>query len=333
MMEEILKLQSNIRTKKEKERAIKTSSNERYTDIFKPITTTLEKLKPSLQPPAPPPPPPPQLVLQQQQHQKEEGGEEGELKSEEEEDEEGEYGDEEEEEDMKEDTDEIGLYDNVLASILESDRDDGVFGLKVNPHNPRVGQIGRFNFRVTKDNKIDFHSVHRKVTEAHITDPYLWALLLVKNPNRINLELKTQEGKYKKFVLDYMKIVDGLDLVTTALANPRVSVTNRIKYKLIKAIHMDVSGSGFLFSVRPPPLLAAAAAGDGDTGKRIKPSTVVIPSDKKGLLRELVKAVAEFRAGNKSMRNLVVPLAQEAKRKKILPRHLLSADEKTWVFA
>ena len=320
MMEEMLRLQAEIRAGKEKERAIKTSSTERYTDIFKPITNTLEKLKP---PQPPPPPPPPQLVIQ---HRKE-GGEE--LKSEEE----GEDGEEEEEEEEEEETkeddgedaDEISLYDNVLASILESDRDDGVFGLKVNPHNPRVGQIGRFNFRVTRDNKIDFHSTHRKVTEAKITDPYLWALLLVKNPNKINLQLKTQEGGYKKFVHDYMKIVDGLDLVTTALGNPHVSVTNRIKYKLIKAIHMDVSGSGFLFSVRPPPLLAA--------GKRIKPSTVVIPSDKKGLLRELVKAVAELRAGNTSMRNIVVPLAQEAKRKRILPRHLLSADEKTWVFA
>ena len=92
---------------------------------------------------------------------------------------------------------------------------------------------------------------------------------------------------------------------------------------------MDVSGSGFLFNVLPLPLLTADAA----AGKRIKPSTVVIPSDKKGLLRELVKAVAELRAGNTSMRNIVVPLAQEAKRKRILPRHLLSADEKTWVFA
>ena len=91
---------------------------------------------------------------------------------------------------------------------------------------------------------------------------------------------------------------------------------------------MEKKGSGFLFSVRPPPF-ATAAGGK----RRVKPSTVVIPSDKKGLLRELVKAVAELRAGNTSMRNLVVPLAQEAKRKKILPRHLLSADEKTWVFS
>ena len=50
-----------------------------------------------------------------------------------------------------------------------------------------------------------------------------------------------------------------------------------------------------------------------------KPSTIVIPSDKKGLLSALVKATAEMKAGNSSMRNLVVPLEQEAKRRGILP--------------
>ena len=82
-------------------------------------------------------------------------------------------------------------------------------------------------------------------------------------------------------------------------------------------------GSGFLFSIRPPPF-----------EKRLfHPSTVVIPSDKKGLLRALLQAVTELRAGNTSMQNVVVPLAQEAKRKKILPANLLTSDEMTWVFA
>ena len=84
---------------------------------------------------------------------------------------------------------------------------------------------------------------------------------------------------------------------------------------------MEKTGTGFLFSVQPPPSLLKKA------------STVVIPSDKKGLLRELYKAVAELRAGNTSMQNLVVPLAQEAKRKRILPKGLLSKKEQNWVFS
>ena len=48
----------------------------------------------------------------------------------------------------------------------------------------------------------------------------------------------------------------------------------------------------------------------------VKPSTVVIPSDKKGLMCALLQALAKLRAGNTAMRKFVVPLAKEAKRKK-----------------
>ena len=68
-------------------------------------------------------------------------------------------------------------------------------------------------------------------------------------------------------------------------------------------------------------------------GKPFKPSTLVIPSDKRGISRALLQALAELCAGNESMRNLVVPLAQEEKRKGILPNNLLSPDELTWVYA
>ena len=64
-----------------------------------------------------------------------------------------------------------------------------------------------------------------------------------------------------------------------------------------------------------------------------QPSTIVIPSDKKGLLRALVQALAELRSGNTSMQNLVVPLAHEAQRKWILPTNLFTPEELTWVYA
>ena len=104
-----------------------------------------------------------------------------------------------------------------------------------------------------------------------------------------------------------------------------MAYTTRAKFKLFPKSMKTNFGSGFLFSIRPPP-----------TFKRKKrlfhPSTVVIPSDKKGLLRALLQAVTELRAGNTSMQN-VVPLAHEAKRKRILPVNLLSPDEMTWIFA
>ena len=307
MMEEMLKLQSNIREKKEKERVFKTVRNEKYADIFKPITNTLEKLKPA--------PPIPVAPV---------NNEEGGLKQE------GENGVDAtltEEPDGGSDTEseEDSIYDEVLQTIPEYLRSDGVFGLKVNPRNHRVGQIGAYNFRVMKNNRIDFYTAYRQPYEAHITDPDLWRLLLVKNPNTIKLGLFAPDGQYKSFVLHYKEIVDGLGLTYNLRGNLHPAVTQRIKYKLVQDLGKMKIGHGFMFSVRPPPFAAGK--------RRIKPSTVVIPSDKKGLLRELVKAVAELRAGNTSMRDIVVPLAQEARRKRILPRNMLTADEKTWVFS
>ena len=143
------------------------------------------------------------------------------------------------------------------------------------------------------------------------------------------MELKTLKGNYVPAVKNYVDIVHKLHLVEIAIRNHPRTYKNRSKYKLIESF--STKGTGFLFSVSPPPFL------DKDIEKKkkkiIKPSTVIIPSDKKGLMRALLQALAELRAGNTSMQNFVVPLAKEAKRKKILPPNLLSPDEETWVFA
>ena len=141
------------------------------------------------------------------------------------------------------------------------------------------------------------------------------------------MELKTIKGNYIPAVKDYVDIVHKLNLVEIAIRNHPRTYKNRSKYKLIESF--STKGTGFLFSVSPPPFLGK----DIKKKKIIKPSTVIIPSDKKGLMRALLQALAELRAGNTSMQNFVVPLAKEAKRKKILPPNLLSPDEETWVFA
>ena len=76
-------------------------------------------------------------------------------------------------------------------------------------------------------------------------------------------------------------------------------------------------------------MLFITAGMGGGTGTGAAPIIARIAKD----MGALTIAVAELRAGNTSMQNIVVPLAQEAKRKKILPRKLLSPDEMTWVFA
>ena len=285
LLTEMLQIQAHIRSKKEKERLIKTNQHNKYSRMFEPVTKTMEKLsKPAVEVPVVG-----DLIdLKKPTMKKEENYTEIEQES---------------------------LFDSVLQTIPLSLRDDGIFGLDA-----RIRRIGSHSFRVINDNL-----VVDDVKSFHITDPDLWRLLLIKRPNSINLKLKSGK-KYKSFVKDYERMVDELDLVDFAYAKYGERIKTRAKYKLLQDLK-NKSGSGFLFSIQPPPFSMKRRR------RQIKASTVVIPSDKKGLLRALYQAVAELRAGNTSMRNLVVPLAQEAKSKKIFPPHLLSMDERNWVFS
>ena len=210
-------------------------------------------------------------------------------------------GKEEEEEEVLEEMEEPGeLYKQALRDIPPQLRDDGMLGLNVDTH-----QIGEYPYEVEGDvlKVVVDHNGESK--EFEVNSQVLWKLLIVMNPSKIDLKLKNKK-QYFPYVYEYADIAKSLNLMAS-YRGPKT----RAKYKLLKTIH---GGKGFLFSIQPP-------------------SAVVIPSDDAGLMKELVKALAELRAGNSTMRNLVVPLAQEAKRKNLLPHNLLTPDEETWVFA
>ena len=210
--------------------------------------------------------------------------------------------------DIKDDPGE--LYITALASIPTKSRDDGIFGL-----NAETGRIGDYSFFVNGNSL--FIMDHGDLVKSYVIDDYeLWQLLLVKRPNDIGLKLKDIRGKNSQTLDEFIHIVKDLDLVSIAKKD-FVQIKNRAKYKLLPKI-----GHGFLFTSTKPDFLT-----------QVNSNVVVVPSDKKGLIRELIKSVAELRSGNTSMQNIVVPLAQEAKRLKILPPGLLSPKEMTWVFA
>ena len=320
LLREKLKIENQIRKHREKNRRSKTVETRKYSRIFEPVTNSLKDLKSlvTTTPLPPPPSPPPSNKLLHDlprmdidtKYLLDEAVDDTTLpppmipevveEEEEEEDEEAE-GD---------------LYLQALRSVPDYIRDDGVLGLNV-----RKGKIGSYYYSVRENVLTIDDGIN---TSFLINDINVWKLLLLQSPTRW-MNLTNLRGKYISAVGKYVAIVEALDLVNIAIAN-KVNLKNRSKYKLLhNYILAQKEGSGFLFSVRPPPFIKK---------KRLfHPSTVVIPSDKKGLLRALLQAVAELRAGNTSMQNIVVPLAQEAKRKKILPRNLLSPDEMTWVFA
>ena len=199
------------------------------------------------------------------------------------------------------------LYTRALAEIPQRLRDDGKLGLDTKNH-----MIGDWTYNVAGDRLI---VRNREEEDSTIIDDYnVWCLLLTFNPKKTRLETQDEDGQLLPFVRKYAYVVDRLGLM--ARYERLATGQKRVKYNLLRRVH---EGSGFLFTTRPPTV--------------IHPDTVVVPSDPAGLMEAIALALAEFRAGNTSMRNVVVPLAAEAKRMGILPKNLLSNDEKTWVFA
>ena len=280
MLEEILSLQSDIRSQREKKRRLNTAQHEKYTRIFEPVTKSIAKLAPQ---PAPQPAPaqaPPQPKVKVK----------------------------EEDEDVKFfDEPNNELFRQALYEVPENLRSDGVLGLDIATHT-----IGDYEYQVEANQLRCYDETSDDEAVFKVDSLDLWMLLLVKNPTRIQLKLKTRK-EYLPFVYEFKDIADRLELVATS---QRLSGFRfRKKYKILE--ELEHAGSGFLFTTRPP----------------VKPDTVVVPSDKAGLLRELYTAVAELRAGNTSMQNIVVPLAAEARRLGCLPKNLLSPEEETWVYA
>lgn len=196
------------------------------------------------------------------------------------------------------------LYYKALEKVPEEFRDDGKLGL-----NTLYQQIGDFDYEIHGNVLKIFDGDNEEIHKYDIDDENLWMLLLAKNPQSVKLAFKDKEGKYLPFAEKYREIAKDLNL-TDAIAR---GLTKRTKYKII-----NKKGSGFMFTYHSP---------------LVNPNTVVIPSDNEGLMHALVVALAELRAGNNSMRNILVPLAQEAQRKRILPKDLLTPNETTWVFA
>ena len=193
--------------------------------------------------------------------------------------------------------------------VPENLRSDGVLGLNTWTHS-----IGEYEYEV-KGNSLHCSSVDGLDTvEFKIDDLNLWMLLLVKNPSRIQLKLKTAK-EYDPYVYDFKDIVERLGLED--FGRHKYGYHLRKKVKILA--DLEKAGSGFLFTSAPP--------------NQVKSDTVIIPSDKAGLMQELYTALAELHSGNTSMQNIVVPLAAEAQRLGCLPKDLLTPEEQTWVYS
>ena len=230
---------------------------------------------------------------------------------------------------------------NIVTNIKSGLRDDGIFGL-----NWAKKLIGGQKFQI-ENQELRVQTGDQQWQIFHIYNDDVWKMLFMQNPSKEVL-VKTADGELTPAAKQYKDIVGKLKLVEHAQrSNHLKGYRKRRKYKDIISV---VSGTGFMYSLHQPSSFKNRKRAVGGTGlespttkiggkKRRKlsqfhPSTVVIPSDKNGLLCALVKAMAELKAGNTSMRNLVVPLIAEAKRRGILPREYDNdVKDMNWVYA
>ena len=308
LLEQKLALQSTIREKRERQRRKRTHDTEVYSQMLEPVTKSIAKLTTPITVD-----PSTSAVAPKQEP----------IKKEEEEDE-SEPSNQPEEEEQSEPTiikeEEPGdLYQEALAMVPRKLRDDGQLGLCPSTHHIGIYAYavhGNILQVVTNENE-----ENEEMHQFEITDLNLWKLLLVLNPSKIGLKLTTQGENKKKeylpFVLDYVHIAHKLNLLDSYTGSK-----NRVKYTLIAQVH---GGSGFLFTSIPPSPPTPPPT----------PRVIVLPPDNRGLMSELYKAVAELHAGNTTMRNVIVPMVQEARRRhiRIPPELLENLEDYTWVLA
>ena len=296
MLEEMIAVRDEVRSAKEKERRSKSEQSRRYTQMFSPITKSLKRLKSSQAPTVENSTNTDTPYYADSIVDAASSTHSNTVSD----------GETEEEEEEKHVPMPGELFMEALALVPAGKRSDGAFGL-----NTVTKMIGDYQYFVDGDVLVAVDVKERNLLRFEVKDLDLWRLLLVKRPKSIGLQLDADILK------QFADIVHQLDLVISAHRDHGAYVQRRAKYLLLPH---DVVGRGFLFSTTKPELL-------------VHPSTVIIPSNKKELLKALIKCVAELRSGNTSMQNVVVPLAQEASRLKILPPGLLRPDEMTWVFA
>ena len=331
LLKQIINLETQVRAKRERERLTSNSESEKYAKIFEPITQSMRTLH-TIASSSSSSSSSPRTGGQQSVNS---GSTVKSAEKKEEEEEEGEEGEENDHYDhSKEDSiskeddndNESPLLHQALSQVSKTQRDDGVYGI-----NWAKRTIGGKDFTVKNGNILQVQVGRGEQMEFKITDINVWKLLLYQNPySKVSTE--TSAGEPTQAVQQYQEIADALNLIDYAKQHLKSgdAYKKRKKYKLLSV--KEQQGSGFLFSIQMPSSFSnrkvkkKRGAGIARVKKHqynrkqlFKPSTIVIPSDKKGLLSALVKATAEMKAGNSSMRNLVVPLEQEAKRRGILP--------------
>ena len=406
LLTEIIRLNTEFRKKKERDRLLSLKRNTEYEQIFNPITKTMQSLlapqaaagdapitaEQTLTPlnPNPPKPLPLPASAEIQQPKRRSRGRSSKRGSK--------RVFREAEEGLKEERKDFDMppqsskssnssvYRHVLDQIKPQHREKGELGLRSD------GTIAGHHYEINGDVLTVHTSPTTPPQSFTIHDPDVWRLLLLHNVPAGAIATKSQKsakvpatttttkksGKkgtttttpqinptslesYREIIL---KILDDGNL-STAAAGPgraggrrqnsisnsssslklrqRLVNKNRPKFKLLISgkglskirVEKRKNGKkgGFLFSTEGPKRRrsnTSTTTTTTGTGFETATRTIVIPRTNRGLLRELTLSLSELRAGNEGERETCIQLSREARRRGILPRHLLSQEEMLW---
>ena len=309
LLRQIIDTDTEIRSQKERKRIADISNRATYQKIFDPITSTMRSV-------AKTPPPVGDLITFEDNSPPPSPGKE-------------EDGVEMESENSSQ---EESAYDRVLKSIRPTLLEDGFLGLC-----PDSMLIGKYRYSVDGD-MLTIHDQTEGDKSFSIQDDDVWKLLLMKTPPA---KIRTGEAAKK-----YREIIKSANLIGHFIPS---KIRNRKKYDIGKGLYLytktppqipDLTSSD---TKKASPAITEPTSSDvknkstavteSISSNSKKVSTIVIPAKKQRLLRMFIQSLAELRAGNESMRNIVVQLAQAAKSRNILPKNLLTDDELTWAFA
>ena len=306
LLSKIIHLETQIRAKRERERLFRTGQNETYTRIFEPITRELKTLKQleTVNQTPPPAAPTPVNTPVKPPSIKSDPATPRNLFPADEDTTPNETVETTPEPRSTPETPPSPAYSTTVGKIRAANKEDGSLGLN------STTNLVNGNPYIVEGNTLKVIQ-NGETKTFKIKHPLTWAMLLAKNPTKCTPPLTYTNSITKKYlphVIEYRKIGHKLNFANYCESTVQGNYKVRNKYKLLKE-----TGRGFLFSVKPPSHVA------------------IIPSDPQGVLRELQKAIAEYKAGNRSMRNIIAPLAQQAKRMKILPKNF--SKEFNWIYA
>ena len=273
ILKNIINLETAVRAKEEKKRLQENAKNSTFSQIFEPITSTMKSL---------------QTIEHSHGNSSKVKSPEEHLMHFEKHANVDPYADEEEMYNLseppllpyKEGSESVPRISEILRQIPKRKRDDGMFGIDWNTQT-----LGGYPITVHNDHL----TVDTQDGEEHkfeIKNPGVWKMLLMQNPHSSDIVLKNNDGSDSETLDQYRNIIKTLGLVRRIQSSGKHGYLQRIKYKLLNDEHI---GRGFLFSVKKPKFM--------EKNKTDLPSksstTIIIPSDKKSILKTLVKALAE----------------------------------------